>query len=259
MVEFLDLRGKNVVVVGVSGAIGSAIALNANRFGAKIFGFDLVAPKNIPIESFYTGDATLESDVMQFTKLILDTHLKIDVIVLSMGITGSVEDAENIDITNFKNCINSSVISSTLFIKHFSPLFKRQKTGNFILLSSIAGSRGAALMPAYTSAKHAINGLMKSFARELGPWGIRLNSISPGLIKSKMAMKIQYALNVRSNSNLLDIDDDLSMDSASSSIPLRRVGTPEDVSNLAIFLMSSASSYIHGAVISIDGGLSVKY
>ena len=74
-----------------------------------------------------------------------------------------------------------------------------------------------------------------------------------------MAMKIQYALNVRSNSNLLDIDDDLPMDSAYSSIPLRRVGTPEDVSNLAIFLMSSASSYIHGAVISIDGGLSVKY
>lgn len=258
MFDFLDLKGKNVVIVGVSGAIGSAIALNANNFGAKIFGFDLVVPK-IPIESFFTGDATLESDVMQFIKSILDAHLKIDAIVLCMGITGSIVDAENIDITNFQNCINSSVISATLFIKHFSSLFKTQKAGNFILLSSIAGSRGAALMPAYTSAKHAINGLMKSFARELGPWGIRLNSISPGLIKSQMAMKIQFALNVRSDPNLLYSDDESSMDGASSSIPLRRIGTPEDISNLAIFLISSASSYIHGAVINIDGGLSVKY
>ena len=195
MLDFLDLKGKNIVIVGISGAIGSSIAIKASNFGARIFGFDLVQPrKSISLDFFYLGNATSELDIKSFINHLGDLNVKIDSVILCMGITGSVVDSENIDINDFQNCISSSVISSTLFIKYFNPLFKQEKTGNFILLSSIAGIRGAALMPAYTAAKHAINGLMKSFARELGPWGIRLNSISPGIIKSEMAKKIQFSL-----------------------------------------------------------------
>jgi NAD(P)-dependent dehydrogenase (short-subunit alcohol dehydrogenase family) len=259
MIDFLDLDGKNVIVVGISGAIGSAIALNAIKFGVKIYGFDIVAPKlSISLEKFYKGDVASELDVMNFCKLITELNIKVDAVVLAMGVTGEIVDSENIDIINFQNCLNSSVIGATLFIKHFSILFKKNKIGNFILLSSIAGIRGAALMSAYTSAKHAINGLMKAFARELGPWGIRLNSISPGLINSTMARKIQFALNVRNDPKAKCVDEKTSLEAASS-IPLRRLGTPDDIANLAIFLLSSSSSYIHGSVINIDGGLSVKY
>lgn len=260
MLNFFELKEKNIVIVGVSGAIGSAICLSAHKFGARILGFDLIEPEKIvPIDFFYAGDATAENDVIKFTKQVIDLHGKIDVVILCNGTTGEITDVEKLDIDNFKICLNSSIVGATLFIKHFSPLFKKSKEGNFILFSSIAGSRGASLMPAYTSAKHAINGLMKSFARELGPWGIRLNAISPGLIKSKMAKSIQYSLKVRSEPSLQLVDDILNWEESANSIPLRRVGTPDDVAKLALFLMSPASSYIHGAVINIDGGLSVKY
>ena len=113
-------------------------------------------------------------------------------------------------------------------------------------------------MPAYVASKYAINGLMKSFARELGPWGIRVNSILPGLIDSNMSRSIFYQLKSRLNVKIDVSDQDLIDSEFIRSIPLGRLGQGKDINNLVMFLISDASSYIHGSMISIDGGLQVK-
>ena len=183
---------------------------------------------------------------------------EIDAVVCCAGIIGEITDAENINIDKFTACINSSVLGTMLFVKNFSSVFKKKKKGNFILLSSFAALRGTALMPAYVASKYAINGLMKSFARELGPWGIRVNSILPGLIDSNMARSIFYQLKSRLNVKIDVSDQDLIDSEFIRSIPLGRLGQGKDINNLVMFLISDASSYIHGSMISIDGGLQVK-
>jgi NAD(P)-dependent dehydrogenase (short-subunit alcohol dehydrogenase family) len=184
----------------------------------------------------------------------IDLDLITDVVCCA-GIAGPVSDADVIDVKDFEECITSHLTTSMLMIKGLTPQFKKSASGNFILFSSIAGVKGTALMPAYTAAKHGIIGLTRAYARELGPHGIRVNCVLPGLIESPMALDILRRLKARRNEEWRV--NSLPNESASD-IPLRRVGTPSDVANVVHFLCSPASEYVHGALVPVDGGLTVK-
>jgi 3-oxoacyl-[acyl-carrier protein] reductase len=163
--------------------------------------------------------------------------------------------AELLDLEKFRACIDSSLVTSALMVKHFCGQMKIRKDGQFVFLSSTAGLRGNALMPAYTAAKHAIIGLTRAYARELGPWGIRCNAVLPGLINSPMALDIQTQLAKRRNKDFVSTGLLLG---ASTGVPLGRIGEPQDVANAVHFLISKASSYCNGLMLNVDGGLLVK-
>ena len=254
----LSFSNSYVLVTGVRGAIGLAVATKLCEAGANVIGVDLLPPLHIdqagsfPIKTFQ-ANLSNESEVKGLLKLI-DANLITDVVCCA-GSVGQVTDAENVDIDQFQECISASLTSSMLLVKYFSPFFKKRKSGNFILFSSVAGARGTALMPAYTAAKHGVVGLTRSYARELGPHGIRVNCILPGLIDSPMALEIHNKLAARSFKH--QDNNDILKDSAAV-IPLKRVGKPSDVANVVLFLVSELSSYCHGGLFSVDGGLLAK-
>jgi NAD(P)-dependent dehydrogenase (short-subunit alcohol dehydrogenase family) len=259
----IDLTDKTIIISGVSGNIGGEIAKMIKRCGGSVIGIDLARPNNDItqyVDYFFTGNASSESSVSDFYDEVAKSKYfeKLDAVVCCAGTKGQLHDAENLNALEFVDCINSSVLSSALLIKYFTTEFKIRRKGNFILFSSTAGFKGNVLQPAYSAAKHAVNGLMKSYARELGPFGIRINSILPGLIISDMAKAINYELDSRKNKALGNLVDYKIPENSSDNIPLRRLGMPVDIANLVVFLLSPLSSYVHGAMINIDGGLLTK-
>jgi NAD(P)-dependent dehydrogenase (short-subunit alcohol dehydrogenase family) len=254
----LGLQGQRFVVTGAAGCIGFAISKMLQQSGASVYGIDLSAPPpsatstlepSEVFDIFHTGDVTDEATVKNFAEV--SQRESIDGVILCAGIAGEIVDAENIDPDNFADVIAASVTHSMLFIKHYTAYFKAKQTGQFLLFSSTAGIKGNALMPSYTAAKHAIIGLVRSYSRELGPFGVRVNCVLPGVIESAMARDIQYRLRSRRES----VRRENSLDpNLVNTIPLRRFGSPEDVAYAALFLCSPLANWANGTLLNIDGG-----
>ncbi len=251
--SFFSVVNKTIVITGASGAIGLAIASHLTLHGAQVIGVDIEYPRSKSSGSFELLDCSSDVEVAKFAKSI--EHLCPDAIVCCAGSAGEVVDAELLDLEKFRACIDSSLVTSALMVKHFCGQMKTRKDGQFVFLSSTAGLRGNALMPAYTAAKHGIIGLTRAYARELGPWGIRCNAVLPGLINSPMALGIHSSLAKRKNK---DLDVKELLVSATTGVPLGRIGEPQDVANAVHFLISDASSYCNGLMLNVDGGVLVK-
>ena len=118
-----------------------------------------------------------------------------------------------------------------------APIMKAQGGGVILNTSSMVSLYGQAAGAAYPTSKWAINGLTKSLARELGPDGIRVNAVAPGVTRTDMVAALSKEM----------------VDRISAPIPLRRMGEPEEVANAFLFLASDMASYITGAVLSVDG------
>jgi len=132
-----------------------------------------------------------------------------------------------------------NALGALFHLQAASRLMRRRQSGVIVNLASIMGERGAVGASAYAATKAAIASLTRSAARELGPFGIRVNAIAPGLIQTDMLAGLkpeQLAERV-------------------ATIPLGRVGTPEEVADLALFLASDQARYINGQVIGLDGGM----
>jgi 3-oxoacyl-[acyl-carrier protein] reductase len=131
-----------------------------------------------------------------------------------------------------------------LLAKHVAPVMKRQGSGRIVTISSGAGLRPSLTgIQAYTAAKHALIGLTKQLAQELGPHGITVNSVAPGFVRSNPATERQWeSYGPEGQKRLLE------------SVYTRRLGTPEDVAWAVQFFASEAASWITGQVLSVDGG-----
>ncbi len=124
------------------------------------------------------------------------------------------------------------------YIRAVAPLFREQKGGKIVSIASIHGLRGRAEGPNYSAAKAGVIGLSKSVARDLGPFGVNVNVVAPGIIETDMVRALPPEVK----------------DGFVSTIVLGRIGQPEDVANLVTFLCSERARHIHGEVIKVDGG-----
>jgi 3-oxoacyl-[acyl-carrier protein] reductase len=135
--------------------------------------------------------------------------------------------------------IDTNLKSAFNFIHACTPVMARQRGGSIINMSSVVGIAGNAGQCNYAASKAGLIGLTKSFAKEMGPRGIRANCIAPGFIATDMTDALPEAMRA-------DLE---------KQIPLRRGGTPEDVAGVALFLASDMSAYVTGQVISCCGGM----
>ncbi len=243
------LKGKTAVITGGSRGIGKAAALKLAENGADIAliyaGNDEAASDTErEIKSLGVKAKSYKCDVSDFDKTgetvkqILADFGGVDILVNNAGITKdklilqmSEEDFEKVININLKGAFN--------MIRHvFSPMMKK-RSGSIINVSSVSGMMGNPGQANYSSAKAGLIGLTKTVAKEIASRGVRCNAVAPGFIETDMT----------------DVLPEKVRENAEAAIPLKRMGKPEEVAELILFLAGDRSKYITGEIIKIDGGL----
>ncbi len=243
------LKDKIVFVTGASRGIGKAIALEMAKNGADVaicYSSDGEAAEAVCTEIHALGrDAqAYRCDVSDYqqcsdtVKAAIAHFGRLDVLVNNAGITKDnlllmmkEEEFDRVIATNLKGAFN--------MMKHVGAYFLKRKQGTIINIASVSGMMGNAGQANYAAAKAGLIGLTKTAARELAARGITCNAIAPGFITTDMTQQ----LTDKQRENII------------ATIPLKRMGQPEDIANLAVFLASPLAAYITGEVIKVDGGI----
>jgi 3alpha(or 20beta)-hydroxysteroid dehydrogenase len=172
----------------------------------------------------------------------------IDVLVLNAGIEGVVKFIPEYPIDVFDKVIAVNVRGVWLGLKYGMPEIGRRGGGSIIITSSIAGLRGTAGISAYVTSKHAVIGRMRVAALEGGPLSIRVNTVNPAPIETRVMRSLEAGFAPDAPTR--------TKESIATRIPLKRYGTPNEVADLMLFLASDESRYCTGGVYSVDAGSS---
>ena len=245
----IELNGKIALITGGAGGIGAAAAEIFSQAGAEVVIVDLDAERGNAL-AVKLGARFFKCDVSSSEEVrgVLGNFDRIDVIYNNAGVYLPGRDGRITDIDEavWEKVLAINLRSVFLFCKYGIPLMMKHG-GSIVNTASSAGMIGIPGCDAYTATKGAIVQLTKSLAAEYGRYNIRTNCISPAAIMTPMVRQ----------SNL----DDDTFDAESFlklRTPLRRYGTPEEIANVALFLASDASSYLNGAVIAADGGITIN-
>ena len=249
------LDGKVAIVTGATGGIGEATARLFLELGAKVM---LVARspgklaattarlKGLGEFDGAIADSTDEAATAAAVAKTIERFGGLDILIANAGTEGVLKPIEALSVAEFNDTLQTNVIGVWLAMKHCVAPMKARGGGSIVALSSIAGQIGSPAMAPYVASKHAVYGLVKTAALELGESNIRVNAVGPGPIDNRMIDSLQ---------NQLAPDDPAGLrEGIEASIPMKRYGTSEEVAHLIAFLSSDAASYCSGSIHMIDGG-----
>ncbi|CAL9500259.1 SDR family NAD(P)-dependent oxidoreductase [Streptomyces sp. enrichment culture] len=242
------LRGKKALVTGGTRGIGRAISLALAHEGAAVTACyqqdqEAAAALERELKQTGTGDhTTLQADlgapdaVRRLIETYQERHSGIDVLVHNAGAISHVP-VERLDQAEWQRILDVNLTAAFLLVQQALPLLG--PTASVVLVGSKVAHVGVPLRAHYTAAKAGLTGLARSLCKELGPRGIRVNVVAPGVTESPAADRLSPEQRAR----------------YASMSALRRLGTPEDVAAAVAFLAGDAAGYITGETLHVDGGM----
>ena len=249
------LDGKVAIITGATGGIGEATAKLFLHEGANVMLIARSAEKlketcarlgNTKNLAHFVADATDEAATSSAVAATVKIFGGVDILLANAGTEGPVKPIEVQSMADFEQVLRTNVIGVWLAMKYCVEPMKARGSGSMIALASISGVVGVANGAPYIASKHAVCGLVKTVALELGASKIRVNAIGPGPIDNRMIRSIETQLSPD--------NPDAVRDFFKTKIALQRYGTNEEVAKLALFLASDDASYCTGGIHMIDGG-----
>jgi NAD(P)-dependent dehydrogenase (short-subunit alcohol dehydrogenase family) len=252
------IDGKVAVITGGSGGIGRAAAARFVAEGAKVMLVDLdeQALKDVVTElgsnvaSYCVADVTQAAETKRYVEAAVEQFGGVDIYLANAGIEGKVASIVDYDEETFDKVMAVNVKGVWLGVKELFPVMQTAGGGSIIITSSIAGVTGAPGLSAYNTSKHAVIGLMRSTALDGAPHNIRVNTVNPSPVETRMMRSLEAGINPE--------DAEAAHQLIASGIPLQRYAEPEDIANIMLFLASDESSFLTGGVYMADGGSTAK-
>lgn len=247
--QYFDLTGKTALVTGCSSGIGEAMAIGLAEAGADIIGISSTLSKESNVEkevvktgrkfSRYAYDLGERSQVYNAIETIKAAHKKIDILINNAGIILRNPAVGHTD-EEWDKVLSVNLDAPFILSREFGKEMLSRKSGKIIFICSLLSFQGGITVPGYAASKGGVASLVKAFANEWASKGVSVNGIAPGYI-------------VTNNTKALRNDADRSK-SILDRIPAGRWGEPNDFKGPAIFLSSAASDYVHGEILTVDGG-----
>lgn len=254
MAEFKD---KTIVVTGASGEIGQAIVDGFLAGGASVVAADLDAGRLSALVDeraaaghAITGiatDVTRAEDVERCVETAMQSFGRVDAFINNAGVEGVVAPIEAYPEAEFDKVMGVNVRGVFLGMKHAIPALRASGGGSIVNLASVAGLSGGAGTSAYNASKHAVIGLTRSGAVQLGAENIRVNAVCPSPVTGRMMASLEAGSNPE--------DPAMVHDMIVQRIPMQRYAETRDVANLVLYLSSDAAAFLNGGIYTVDGGM----
>jgi 3-oxoacyl-[acyl-carrier protein] reductase len=236
MADFLNLEGRIAVVTGGARGIGLAITRALIVHGVRVHVFD-VAPGTGDDAATYSFHQADIADSASVAKAVAALPAGVSLLVNNAGITRD-RSAVNMSDEEWDSVLSVNLTGAFHVVRALAPGMRKAGYGRIVNITSINGIRGKFGQANYCASKAGLIGLTKALARELGPKGITVNAVAPGMVMTEMALALPPEF----------------VDKAKAEAVLPELATPEDVANTVLFLLSDAARRITGEVIRVDAG-----
>ncbi|MEM1326700.1 MAG: SDR family NAD(P)-dependent oxidoreductase [Bacteroidota bacterium] len=248
------MKDKSIIITGGAGEIGLATAKLFAEAGSHILLVDIdekalkeaKSKLNSDKVEICEADVTKEEDVKKYVQLAKEKFGQIDFFFNNAGIEGEVQPLPELSMDNFDKVLKVNVYGVTLGMKHVMKSMSNSGGGSIVITSSVAGLQGTPGMTPYITSKHAVIGIMRTAALEGAKMGIRVNTVHPGVVDSRMMRSLEAGLGE---------DAEAVKEGFEQQIPLGRYAQEDEIADMVFFLLSEKSKYTTGATIVVDGGL----
>lgn len=249
------LEGKVAVITGAASGIGAATAEKFVEHGAKVVVGDIQEPEGRALVEklgsdsayFQRCDVTVEDDVAALVSAATEQFGQLDIMFNNAGIVGAMGPIDTTPAAEWQRTLDILLNGVFYGMKHASAIMKKQGSGSIISMSSVAGVTGGLGPHAYAAAKHAVVGITRNVAAEVGAYGVRVNCVAPYSVATPMVADAYL-------SDHTDIDQTIKMLTDES--PLKgRPGLADDVANAVLWLASDESGYTSGLTLTVDAGI----